>query len=166
MKYSKSYCEEKGISTSELNESQRTLYYIAENMKMDKSISEEGYRHFQTAIKALEQEPCEDCISRDEAISRIEVRQKITCESDPYNYEDWTKGYEEGIDDAIAMINSVPSASAQPKKGKWMTYGMDIAPHPLHCSVCGWSNHHINNSWIMEFKRCPECGADMEVDDE
>lgn len=55
MKYIKNYCEEKGISTSELNESQRTLYYIAENMKMDKSISEEGYRHFQMAIKALEQ---------------------------------------------------------------------------------------------------------------
>ena len=52
------YCEEKGISTSKLNEAQRTLYYIAENMKMDKSISEEGYEHFQQAIKALEeQEP-------------------------------------------------------------------------------------------------------------
>jgi hypothetical protein len=49
--------DEEGISTSKLNEAQRTLYYIAENMKMDKSISEEGYRHFQMAIKALEQEP-------------------------------------------------------------------------------------------------------------
>ena len=56
MKYCKNYCEEKEISTSELNEAQRTLYYIAENMKMDKSISEEGYRHFQKAIEALEQE--------------------------------------------------------------------------------------------------------------
>lgn len=51
------YCEEKCISTSELNEAQRTLYYTAENMKMNKSISEEGYEHFQQAIKALEQEP-------------------------------------------------------------------------------------------------------------
>jgi hypothetical protein len=58
-----------------------------------------------------ELEPSEDCISRAEAISRIEVRRKITCESDPYNYEEWTKGYEEGIDDAIAMINSVPSVT-------------------------------------------------------
>ena len=53
------YCEEKGISTSKLNEAQKTLYFIAENMKMDKSISEEGYEHFQLAIKALEQEPSE-----------------------------------------------------------------------------------------------------------
>jgi hypothetical protein len=48
------YCEEKGINTSKLNEAQRTLYFIAENMKMTKSISEEGYEHFQQAIKALE----------------------------------------------------------------------------------------------------------------
>lgn len=56
------YCEEKGISTSKLNEAQRTLYFIAENMKMNKSISEEGYEHFQQAIKALEQEPVLDKI--------------------------------------------------------------------------------------------------------
>lgn len=54
MKYCKSYCEEKGISTSKLNEAQRTLYYIAENMRMEKKISEDGYKHFQQAIKALE----------------------------------------------------------------------------------------------------------------
>jgi hypothetical protein len=54
MAYCKNYCEEKRISTSKLNEAQKTMYYIAENMKMDKSISEEGYRHFQMAIEALE----------------------------------------------------------------------------------------------------------------
>lgn len=58
------YCEEKCISTSKLNEAQRTLYYIAENMKMDKSISKEGYEYFQQAIKALEEQndwiPCSE----------------------------------------------------------------------------------------------------------
>lgn len=54
MTYCKDYCEEKGISTSKLNEAQKTLYYIAENMKMEKSISEEGYRYFQMAIQSLE----------------------------------------------------------------------------------------------------------------
>lgn len=44
----------KEINTSKLNEAQKTLYFIAENMKMDKSISKEGYEHFQQAIKALE----------------------------------------------------------------------------------------------------------------
>jgi len=58
MRYCESYCEEKGISTSQLNEAQRTLHYIAENMKMEKSISEDGYKHFQMAIKALETVSC------------------------------------------------------------------------------------------------------------
>ena len=68
MTYCKNYCEEEGISTSELNEAQRTLYYIAENMKINKSISEEGYRHFQMAIKALEQTrwiPCAERLPED-----------------------------------------------------------------------------------------------------
>lgn len=75
--YCESYCEEKGISTSELNEAQRTLYYIAENMKMEKSISEDGYKHFQMAIKAIEQEPCEDAISRQAAIDKVDRIVKV-----------------------------------------------------------------------------------------
>ncbi len=47
-----------------MTEAQKTLYYIAENMKMDKSISEKGYRHFQMAIKALEQEPKTDVLDK------------------------------------------------------------------------------------------------------
>lgn len=33
MTYCKSYCEANGISTSQLNEAQKTLHYVAENMK-------------------------------------------------------------------------------------------------------------------------------------
>lgn len=47
-----------------MTEAQKCLYHIAENMRMDKSISKEGYEYFQQAIKALEQEPCGDAISR------------------------------------------------------------------------------------------------------
>ena len=53
-----------------MNEAQKCLYLIAENMRMDKSISKEGYEYFQQATKALEQEPTTknnlavDCISR------------------------------------------------------------------------------------------------------
>lgn len=53
IKYGLSYCEKNGISTSNLSEAQRTLYFIAENMKMNKSISKDGYEHFQMAIEAL-----------------------------------------------------------------------------------------------------------------
>lgn len=41
-----------------MTETQKCLHHIAENMRMDKSISKEGYEYFQQAIKALEQKPC------------------------------------------------------------------------------------------------------------
>lgn len=53
-----------------MTEAQKCLYHIAENMRMDKSISKEGYEYFQQAIKALEQEPTTkndlgvDCVDR------------------------------------------------------------------------------------------------------
>ena len=40
-----------------MTEAQKCLHHIAENMRMDKSISKEGYEYFQQAIKALEKEP-------------------------------------------------------------------------------------------------------------
>lgn len=51
-----------------MTEAQKCLYHIAENMRMDKSISKEGYEYFQQAIKALEQQPnrCDSCIHSEE----------------------------------------------------------------------------------------------------
>ena len=57
----------------EMTEAQKTLYYIAENMKLEKKISDEGYQHFQMAIKALEQQPSEDCVSREQAIVQLSI---------------------------------------------------------------------------------------------
>lgn len=54
-----------------MTEAQKTLYYIAENMKMEKKISDEGYQHFQMAIKALEQPTSVDCVSREEVIGEL-----------------------------------------------------------------------------------------------
>ncbi len=55
-----------------MTEAQKCLYHIAENMRMDKSISKEGYEYFQQAIKALEQEPILDKI-------RAEILEEKEC---------------------------------------------------------------------------------------
>ena len=128
-------------------------------------VAEDSLKGFDEEIEKLEREwgaeeiePCEDCVSRAEAISRIEVRRKITCESDPYYYEEWTKGYEEGIDDAIAMISSVPSVTPK-NMGKWLhPYKSDIA---CECSVC-----HRQLPITNDYNFCPICGADMRGDKE
>lgn len=119
-----------------------------------------GDNHF-GGLYYPEQQPCEDAISAAEAISRIEVRRKITCESDPYDYEKWIKGYEEGIDDAIAMINSVPPVTPQPKTGRWILYRdhKNMMDYP-QCDNCGAIIKlplPIDN---LNF--CPNCGRKME----
>lgn len=92
MEYCKNYCVEKGISVSKLNEAQRILYYIAENMMLTNSISEEGYRDFQIAIKTLEQEPFinKTCVSEGVCNEdKIKVLDKISAEIE--REEDWLK---------------------------------------------------------------------------
>ena len=81
MTYGKNYCEAREISTSKLNEAQRTLHYITENMKMDKSISEEGYKHFQMAIETLEQEPILDKIRAEIDIARFVDKDTKLCKN-------------------------------------------------------------------------------------
>lgn len=89
MTYCKDYCEEKGISTSKLNEAQKTLYYIAENMRLSRSINEEGYRHFQMAIKALGQEPVLDEIKAE--IGNINLNEVAA------KYEDRFYGFQQEV---------------------------------------------------------------------
>lgn len=138
MTYCKDYCEEKGISTSELNEAQRTLYYIAENMRKSKSISEEGYEHFQQAIKSLEQEPCEDAIGRKALKNAIRdgVRDKKN-------------------ESLFDTIDNMPSVIPTRKKGKWIEL-RDSYDEPYEvCSICNCNGTHI-------FDYCPFCGVEME----
>ena len=109
------------------------------------------------------QQPCEDeCIEKGEAIRRIEVRRDITCKSDPYSYEEWTKGYEEGIDDAIAMINSVPSVTPTRPKGKWIDDSKEDSYY-ANCSHCDYQiDTHYERGYL---NYCPNCGAKMEVEE-
>ena len=93
-------------------------------------------------------ESCED------AVSREAVRQIIIKNNESY-------GYSDRVHHLTAEIFALPSVSPQRPKGKWIKYEVDIAPHPLHCSICGFSSHHIRDEYIREFRRCPNCGAEM-----
>lgn len=89
---------------------------------------------FDMAIKALEQKPCEDCISR-EAV--LEILEK-----------------EEFKGDAIYEIEKkLPPVTPTRPTGKWI----DIGDEGLvfKCSLCGNKN-------TIESHFCPNCGARME----
>ena len=87
------------------------------------------------AIKALEKEPCEDCVSR-EAVK--EALRNRTGES---------------ISDCI---NALPSVTPTRKKAKWIVlkdeYG-DICE-----AICSCCEDNGNHRW----KYCHTCGAEME----
>ena len=99
------------------------------------------------AIKALKQESCEDCISRQAVLDVIERKQ--------------LKG------DAISEFEKLPSVEAEPKKGYWIlndNQGMHAVGYlTYHCSECGreiYSKYHGKISLLEECPYC-QCGAKM-----
>ena len=93
------------------------------------------------AIKALEQEPCEDCISRQAVIDAL----SHMCSED-----------EHGITVSRANVNSMlrvlPPVTPQPKTAHWIHFA-----NSDDCSGCGWST----GKYISPSDYCPKCGARM-----
>ena len=94
------------------------------------------YEALQMAIKALEKEPCEDCVSREAVKEALRNRT------------------EESISDCI---NALPSVIHARKKAKWIVlkdeYG-DICE-----AICSCCDDNGNHRW----KYCHTCGAEMEI---
>lgn len=95
------------------------------------------------AIKALEQEPCEDCISRE---------QVFKCFT-------WTNTK----DEVYRRIQELPPVTPQPKMGRWEYVQYDNNPNigNWHCSECRGictEMHSIEDA----YNYCPNCGAKME----
>lgn len=93
--------------------------------------------------KALEQEPCEDAISR-QAV--LDINHKHHGEMPNHiNHEIW------------AEINSLPSVNPKPKTGRWIRVDKD----KLRCSECEVI-HLIAQYPNGKIDWCPNCGAKME----
>lgn len=90
------------------------------------------------AIKALDQEPCDDAVSRQAVLEIIER--------------------EEFKGDALYEIEKLPSVSPQSKVGKWKRISRDMyVQHAMayyECSECG-------KKMIGTHNYCPNCGAKM-----
>ena len=99
-------------------------------------------------IKALEKEPCEDCISRQEAINCAtlnEFRYKI-----------------------VEDIKTLPSVTPKEKTGRWISFGIQgeidgQIVRAFTCSKCGAiSIFRVSNGNIVNGDLCPNCGAKMQ----
>lgn len=95
----------------------------------------EAVQAMDLAIEALEQEPCEDCISRQAAI-------------------DLVADYDLSMGQVVKGIHALPSVTPQPKMGRWIkTIGENGVTSAVRCSKCGFEDNRY-----MLFKYCPNCG--------
>lgn len=104
-------------------------------------------------IKALEQAPCEDCISKKVGIEGLtELINNL-------------KGVQGDMGSAVnaarELIKSLPPVTPQPKTGRWIsghkeTGALGITYTEKICSNCGW-----NHSLVIPKNYCPKCGAKM-----
>lgn len=99
------------------------------------------------AIKALEQQPCEDCVSREA------VDEYITNLLSGYLYdEERTR-----LEDLSAFVWELPSVQPTRPTGKWIEIGNEGLV--FKCSLCGMKK-------TIESHYCPNCGAKMTESEE
>jgi hypothetical protein len=97
------------------------------------------------AIKALEQEPCGGCVSREQLKRELHAQMAVNA---------ITK------ETAEDMLNHLPSVTPQPKTGHWIATGDYFTGaygsiDYVECSCCGYES-------LEEGHYCPFCGARME----
>ena len=99
-------------------------------------------------IKILEQEPCEDCVNRQEVLDQTYLwsKDEFLRITNPFDY-------------LRKRINSLSSVTPKQRTGKWIETGRDGYPFPYweayKCSECG------GNAKAGKSKYCPNCGAFM-----
>lgn len=105
---------------------------------------------FDMAIKLLEQQSCEDCISRAETLRHGRLI-----------YDDDGKGY---VAVRVDEIIDLPSVTPTRPKGKWIHWTDDYKDY-VTCSCCGYGEE---GEVLLSDKTpfCPICGADMRGDTE
>ena len=103
---------------------------------------EKKYEAYNVAIKALEQEPCDD------AISRQAVEEAIY---------DYSRSCDVNYAQIMEYIDKLPSVNPQPKTGHWEWLTED----KYRCSNC---NHETRVDECMNkpmYDFCPFCGVKM-----
>ena len=99
------------------------------------------------AIKSLEQEPCEDAMSRVDLIDKLEIVDK-RYGSDFY----W---------EVRKIIDSLPSVKPVHKTGKWENKSTNGHYFYGKCSKCG-QEFCVDTWYTQNIKYCSNCGARME----
>ena len=136
------------------------------------SFKEHNYNHgylpsswsIEMAIKALQQEPCDDCISRQAAIDVLNINRNPVFH-DSVDYEG-----------AMYDICKLPSVTPAEKVGQWKEVYAETDYHngwiEFSCENCEYQHGLESGEYEWHFgdpipwKYCPMCGAKMQEVDE
>ena len=118
-----------------------------------KYTKEEVNEAIDQAIKAVEQQPCEDCISRQAAINTV-----------VFECGEWA-----GLAKEISkQLQQLPPVTPQPKMGRWLhRENMDyldkdkVVHNHFMCKDCGFIYDFIDGH-TAQYKYCPSCGVKMQ----
>lgn len=120
---------------------------------------------FDMAIKALEQEPCEDAISRQAAIDAVKARityaKAIDKNGNAYNMFESENAE---LEKAIRNIEILPSVVRENQTGHWIDakVGKFFPSNDFKCSECGnILDFGGVNCGRGDANYCPNCGAKM-----
>ena len=120
---------------------------------INEDVSEEYNKAVDMAIEALQQQPSEDCISRqfmrDMGATCIAARNK------------------DGDLVALGALDILPSVTPQQKTGHWLSQSEmnNLIPSGLGCYFwCSECNCGIDYKYfhLTDYKYCPKCGAKMQ----
>ena len=106
----------------------------------------------------------DDLISRQAAIDAIVNRETTTTKGTEY-----LDGYAKCQHDILDIINQLPSAQPERKKGKWVEVavtdgydkdGIKTWISVMQCDQCGFIVNAVEGH-MAQYNYCPNCGADM-----
>jgi len=126
--------------------------YKLGNMAVEYLTEKDGEK-MREAIKALEQEPCEDCISRQALYESL--YESFHDEDAPNNITQVTLGAVRNF------VKNFPPVTPQSKTGHWIF--VDKVNEHAHCSECDYGNVDLLDGRPHNY--CPNCGAKMESED-
>lgn len=106
----------------------------------------------------LEQQPCDDVISRAEAIKRFTYNHKGERIPD-YDCDNFSVQID--IKTVKKVLRDLPPVTPHPKIGRWIK--KRVEGRGIHYGYC--SNCDYNVEQRYDFNYCPNCGAKMEVED-
>jgi hypothetical protein len=135
------------------------------NLKKLKSFHNGSFgADIERAIQALEQEPCEDCVSRNHMIDVIKGKIADVPRNANGTYQRDNGMFVNGLHRALELVLNAPSIAPSRPQGEWEIFrDCEGKTRVCICKICG---HKTGKYQWTNPNFCENCGARMNGGDE